>query len=1133
MTKSITDESSRIFKGEFCIQTSIYSYDLSGNKLREINTVNSSGFGAFDSASEVRYNFDEQGRLREVKAPAGTQPDSWVSAVNTARIDTLKYKFDELGNRRQAYLDTTDHLGARKVIDNWYKYDLEGRVLVIDGYKNSNNQVVAGKVGALSKGQALSYDANGRRLSSEQWQKTISSSEFYQHNEYAYNDLGQVLSSSMRQITRGLNADSAQEANAIGAAGLVFASTYDVRGNRQSQVDYNASGVATGSTSYSYRGDGQAASQLTYTIASGVQKNSQSSYFNEAGMLDAVGNQKSYRYVIYTSSGSINYRGNNFKTYELFDTYKDQRTIATLSIYSSPGETNFYYSDRGQLEAININNNDARHFISNRSGDVFAINKYWGTSSTSYQNFIYTQGATLARYGRASTPEITDTFTPISPDYPARTPSSYVVNQGDTLASIAQTLWGDSKMWYLIADANGLATSAVLPPGDSLKIPNVVSSTHNDATTFKPYNLDEIIGNTTPTAKPLPPPPPKGKKNKCGGIAKVVMVVVAVVVTVFTAGAALAAIAPAAAGAVGTLGGLASAGMTALAGGSWAAVGAAAIGGAVGSAASQMAGKAMGVVDDFSWRQVAAGGLTAGVTAGMTGLAQAGQLGTLAQKTTQAMSHAKYGYTAQGVFNYASSQAINRIVGLDTTFSWSGLAASVVGANIGGYVGNSSGIGGMPGAMIKGQISAHASAAINDKWFGGSRPNYGQVAADAFGNTLANFAVDQMQRAGTSEVNQNRLAAAGDPFGEEAYARYYGMEPGQRSDAALPYDAWRRSQIDNFDLAYGRGDAPTLLITQALGGPQEAEGLSPLFSASLNSDTDLLGTNRAEFNSGYFALDMANAAGASLYNLGAYGINAAWAGLNITPIAYSAVSGRTFDQASQDIFVLGAQLGPYGVGASRLLAPNALRLGAKLDNLRPATTQPLRRLGEVNEDVPIVPNKTSIASNVRITGELDPDTAKIYAEINAARSNLVKPRKPTSDNTNIGNITTNVDGTTTVTLKSSNKNVNNLSVIYDAEGFPDFGPFLYDKGVNTVNLKLTGNRNHDFALANQLAGFGSTAKSTPKNFTWHHHQDLGVMQLVRTDVHKLSPHTGGVSIWQKAFGFDYMPKSNAANPFLE
>ncbi|MGX7437990.1 HNH endonuclease [Enterococcus caccae] len=35
----------------------------------------------------------------------------------------------------------------------------------------------------------------------------------------------------------------------------------------------------------------------------------------------------------------------------------------------------------------------------------------------------------------------------------------------------------------------------------------------------------------------------------------------------------------------------------------------------------------------------------------------------------------------------------------------------------------------------------------------------------------------------------------------------------------------------------------------------------------------------------------------------------------------------------------------------------------------------------------------------------------------------------------------------------------------------------------------------------------------PKRFTWHHHQDSGVMQLVARKLHRQTGHIGGFSIW--------------------
>ena len=36
---------------------------------------------------------------------------------------------------------------------------------------------------------------------------------------------------------------------------------------------------------------------------------------------------------------------------------------------------------------------------------------------------------------------------------------------------------------------------------------------------------------------------------------------------------------------------------------------------------------------------------------------------------------------------------------------------------------------------------------------------------------------------------------------------------------------------------------------------------------------------------------------------------------------------------------------------------------------------------------------------------------------------------------------------------------------------------------------------------------------TPKHYVWHHHQNLGVLQLVDRDIHEKTFHKGGFSIW--------------------
>ncbi len=83
-------------------------------------------------------------------------------------------------------------------------------------------------------------------------------------------------------------------------------------------------------------------------------------------------------------------------------------------------------------------------------------------------------------------------------------------------------------------------------------------------------------------------------------------------------------------------------------------------------------------------------------------------------------------------------------------------------------------------------------------------------------------------------------------------------------------------------------------------------------------------------------------------------------------------------------------------------------------------------------------------------------------------------------------------------------------VPFDKAGFPNFSNNLYKGGVNDVMIKSTGKRVADFAAANKAAGYSST----PKGYTWHHHQTTGRMQLVETGVHSQTGHTGGFSLWK-------------------
>jgi RHS repeat-associated protein len=70
-------------------------------------------------------------------------------------------------------------------------------------------------------------------------------------------------------------------------------------------------------------------------------------------------------------------------------------------------------------------------------------------------------------------------------------------------------------------------------------------------------------------------------------------------------------------------------------------------------------------------------------------------------------------------------------------------------------------------------------------------------------------------------------------------------------------------------------------------------------------------------------------------------------------------------------------------------------------------------------------------------------------------------------------------------------------------GFPDFSKVA----TQTVTIKQTGGP-ADFAAANLAAGLSET----PKGSTWHHVEDGTTMQLVPTDIHAKTGHSGGAAL---------------------
>jgi hypothetical protein len=297
----------------------------------------------------------------------------------------------------------------------------------------------------------------------------------------------------------------------------------------------------------------------------------------------------------------------------------------------------------------------------------------------------------------------------------------YTVQAGDTLQGIAKAFWGDSNLWYLIADANG---GSSVTQGQVILIPAKPNTATDNSSTFKPYDPSKAIGDTTPTA-----PMPQGHHGGCGGVGQILMIVVAVVATVFTAGAG-AVLLSGGTLATATAAQLAVAGLGAMTG--TFGVGLAAVAGAVGSIAGQAVGIATGVQDGFSWKQVGLSALAGGATAGIGGTGVAAAV----EKATESSA---LGLAAHAALANTAVQGIGVATGLQHSFSWQAVAASAVGAGVGqavsGPLGNAFGdtpAGQFGARLATGLVAGGVAAAAR-----GGRVAVQQVAVDAFGNALA------------------------------------------------------------------------------------------------------------------------------------------------------------------------------------------------------------------------------------------------------------------------------------------------------------------------------------------------------------------------------------------------------------
>jgi YD repeat-containing protein len=694
-------------------QVTRYAYDLAGNRTREKTSIESNGRQT-KVLQDNHITYDRLGRMTRV--------------ADSRYVATFEY--DANGNRKHQTVAYIDDNNASRSIDLWNDYDSMNRQTVVDGKK------INGAIGIdASGGQQIAYDNAGNRIAVRQW--------------------GSQLSAQLREDERGSytewsNSDGmVQETYRYDAAGRLSKTLRD--GLETDTRKYDAAGrtMGTGSSALQEQASTYRSNLADALSQAGVQADVYTNTYNAGGQLihqgvkDIGGVDKSGMQLTgYDAAGNLlQYTlwqaqvGKQTSTYSYTYDHFDSSQVSSITVVrgDKTATTVNAFDGRGQLTSVTSTDIDRkvtlRSLSNNAEGQVLEkVEEGRKTRSLLVNDELLGSSAAQADG------KITDTFAanyePVSAASLSNAPTSYRVQKGQTLQSIAKAVWGDANLWYLIADANGVST---VKEGDLITIPTRVNTVRNDYQTYRPYDASSVIGDITPT---LPMP---AADQGCGAMGQVLMLAVAVIVTVYSAGAMTSA-------ATGFME-IMQAGAATLANN----IPVAAAAGAAGSMASQFVGNVIGAQDGFSLQQI---GLAA------LGSAAAAGIGQAMEPVSETVTGWERAATLAGrsAMGNAVSQGVGVLTGLQKEFSWRGVAAAAVGAGMANGV--TQGLEGTAFAGAFGQlgvgtasgfIGGLAAAAVRGGGFSAT-----QVAVDAFGNALGNSIVNNSWQQSQSEMEMQR-----------------------------------------------------------------------------------------------------------------------------------------------------------------------------------------------------------------------------------------------------------------------------------------------------------------------------------------------------------------------------------------
>ncbi|MEN9864471.1 MAG: hypothetical protein RL748_61, partial [Pseudomonadota bacterium] len=456
-------------------QITTYGYDLAGNRFKERTEKN----GLVLQNNTIQ--FDYQNRIEKIQDG----------------LFTVHYGYDGNSNRIYTITEYTDNKGNLVPGKALYsRYDQQNRAIVL------NNEIdSADTVQYAANTHKITYDFAGNRTSDTYKGAHViavaDNPEFFgidptiatTTESYKYDAAGRLLETWHDDVFQVdlRKYDAAGRAVRSGAYGLV-SDDYKER-EPSSPVILTNRGEILGwlGVAAEYRVNAYDQSHrirekifaLGRSVEDGQGDLRDDIYYVEGinSGYDAVGNLVGYTVVAPTGGGQTVYHTD----YRLGDSYQELKVTATTS-QNTATTTSSYDANGNRIrlhEMLGSNDVSTRTIEYDSNHQALVKTEFINIDSkTTVTRNLIANNELIGNNADESKGDLANVYQSVNATSLTNAPSVYNAVGGETWQQIAKTVWGDSKLWYLIADANG---ASAITPGAPIKIPARINTVNNDA----------------------------------------------------------------------------------------------------------------------------------------------------------------------------------------------------------------------------------------------------------------------------------------------------------------------------------------------------------------------------------------------------------------------------------------------------------------------------------------------------------------------------------------------------------------------------------------------------------------------------------------------------------------------------